>query len=81
MTTYARSLSSTAQLLSAPPAPTVFHTLPKGTARPGYTIGLYVCRSSSAAGVLVMSRAPRPWVAKLMNQRMKTIRRFWKPTR
>jgi hypothetical protein len=42
---------------------------------------IYVCRSSSAAGVLVMSRAPRPWVTKLMNQRIKTIRRFWKPTR
>jgi hypothetical protein len=38
-------------------------------------------RSSSSSGVLVMSRAPRPRVAKLMNQRMRTIRRFWKPTR
>ena len=47
----------------------------------GYTIDLYVCRLPSAAGVFVISRAPRPRVAKLMNQRMTTIRRFWKPTR
>jgi hypothetical protein len=37
--------------------------------------------SPSPADAPVMSRAPRPRVAKLMNQRMRTIRRFWKPTR
>jgi hypothetical protein len=51
------------------------------TAEDGYTIDPCDCRSASAAGVLVMSRAPRPRVAKLMNQRMTTIRRFWKPIR
>jgi hypothetical protein len=51
------------------------------TAEGGYTIDRCDCRSASAAGMLVMSRAPRPRVAKLMNQRMTTIRRFWKPIR
>jgi hypothetical protein len=38
-------------------------------------------RASSVVGVFVMSRVPRPRVMKLMNQRMRTIRRFWKPMR
>src|SRR6185437_10745583 len=36
--------------------------------------GVYSSRS-------VISRAPRPCVAKLTDQRMKTRTRFWKPTR
>src|SRR3954465_6988549 len=37
--------------------------------------------AASAFAGLVMSRMPRPRVAKLMDQRMSTSSRFWKPTK
>jgi hypothetical protein len=38
-------------------------------------------RCSLVVDAAVMSRAPRPWVAKLNDQRMRTSSRFWKPIR
>jgi hypothetical protein len=37
--------------------------------------------AASAFAGFVISRAPRPRVAKLKDQRMRTRRRFWNPTR
>src|SRR5918995_2806151 len=37
--------------------------------------------AGSAFAGLVISRVPRPRVVKPMDQRMRTRRRFWKPTR
>src|SRR5436190_12855499 len=37
--------------------------------------------AASAVAGLVMSRTPRPRVAKLIDQRLSTSSRFWKPTK